>query len=264
MDIRTYNRSAWDREVMRGNIWTQPVGSEAIQAARRGELKVLLTPSKTVPADWFPDLLGLELLCLACGGGQQGPLFAAAGAKVTVLDNSPGQLNQDKIVAQREGLQLRLVEGDMADLSEFAAGSFDLIFHPVSNVFVPAVLPVWQEAYRVLRPGGAMLAGFANPVSYIFDFEKMDKQGELEVRYSIPYSDLTSLDAEQRQRYLEDSQPLEFGHSLEDRIGGQLQAGFLLADFYEDVDPTSLLCKYLPTFIATRAIKPIEENASHR
>jgi SAM-dependent methyltransferase len=259
MDIRTYNRSAWDREVARGNIWTQPVNQAVIQAARGGIWSVLLTPTKPVPPDWFPELQGLELLGLACGGGQQGPVFAAAGAKVTVLDNSPAQLAQDRLVAQREQLDIHLVEGDMADLSEFTEDSFDLIFHPVSNVFAPAVRPVWQEAFRVLRPGGALLAGFVNPVQYIFDFEAMETQGLLEVRYSIPYSDLTNLDPEQRQRYLDAGHPLEFGHSLEDQIGGQLAAGFLLTDFYEDLDPTSPLCKYISTFIATRAVKPVLE-----
>ena len=163
MDIRAYNRSAWDREVARGNMWTQPVDQEVIQAARDGKWSVLLTPTKPVPEKWFPDLSGLELLCLACGGGQQGPVFAAAGAKVTVLDNSPAQLAQDRLVAQREGLNMRLVEGDMADLSEFADESFDLIFHPVSNAFVPAVKPVWQEAFRVLRPGASFAGWFCQP-----------------------------------------------------------------------------------------------------
>jgi len=256
MDVRAYNRSAWDREVARGNMWTVPVSTEVIQAARQGVWSVVLTPTKPVPAAWFPNLTRLELLCLACGGGQQGPVFAAAGAHVTVLDNSPSQLAQDHLVAQREGLDMRLVEGDMADLSQFPDESFDLIFHPVSNAFVPAVRPVWREAFRVLRSGGAVLVGFVNPVQYLFDFEVMDNQGLLEVRYSIPYSDLTSLGAEQRQRYLDAGHPLEFGHTLDDQIGGQLETGFLLTGFFEDLDPTSPLGKYIPTFIATRAIKP--------
>ncbi len=178
---------------------------------------------------------------------------------MTVLDNSPAQLAQDRLVAQRDGLDMRLVEGDMANLSQFVDDSFDLIFHPVSNVFVPAVRPVWLEAFRVLRPGGALLAGFVNPVQYIFDFEAMETQGLLNVHHSIPYSDLTSLDPEQRQRYLDAGHPLEFGHTLEDQIGGQLEAGFLLSGIYEDLDPSSPLCKYISTFIATRAIKPVLE-----
>ena len=37
--------------------------------------------------------------------------------------------------------------------------------------------------------------------------------------------------------------------------GGQLAAGFILTGLYEDIDPTSVLGKTLPTFIATRAVK---------
>ncbi len=256
MDIRAYNRRAWNREVESGNPWTVPVGPQAIAAARRGEWSLLLTPTLPVPRGWFPaDLSGAEILCLASAGGQQGPLLAAAGGQVTVLDNSPRQLEQDRRVAARESLEIRLVEGDMADLSIFPENCFDLIFHPVSNVFVPQVRPVWSEAYRVLRPGGALLAGFMNPVHYIFDFEAMEHENRLEVKYTIPYSDLASLDDEKRRAYLENGEPLEFGHSLDDQIGGQIDAGFVLAGFYEDRDPRHLISKYIPTFIATRAVK---------
>jgi hypothetical protein len=57
------------------------------------------------------------LICsLASGGGQQGPILAAAGAKVTVLDNSPRQLEQDRLVAFRHALPVTTVEGDMAEI----------------------------------------------------------------------------------------------------------------------------------------------------
>jgi len=88
--VRSHNRKAWNAEVERGNRWTVPVDHQAIEAARGGRLEVLLTDSRVVPAAWFPDLDGADALCLASGGGQQGPLLAAAGANVTVLDNSPG------------------------------------------------------------------------------------------------------------------------------------------------------------------------------
>ncbi|MCA1848381.1 MAG: class I SAM-dependent methyltransferase, partial [Actinobacteria bacterium] len=137
MDVRGYNREAWDREVERGNEWTVPVEEDVIEAARRGRWEVLLTNTKPVPKAWFPDLEGADVLCLASGGGQQAPIFAAAGASVTVLDNSPKQLAQDRFVAERDSLALKTVEGDMADLSVFPDESFDLVFHPVSNLFVP-------------------------------------------------------------------------------------------------------------------------------
>src|SRR5512134_3580351 len=144
MDIRSYNREAWNREVEGGqNRWSQPVDAETIAKARQGEFSILLTENLPVPRSWFPALQGAEVLCLASGGGQQGPVLAAAGAKVTVFDNSPAQLKQDQLVAERESLSLRTMEGDAADLSMFAGESFDLVFNPCSTVFMPDVRAVW-------------------------------------------------------------------------------------------------------------------------
>ena len=254
IDILTYNRRAWDKAVERGSQWTLPVTPEQIAAARRGEWHIVLTPTKPVPRAWFPDLAGCRVLCLASGGGQQGPILAAAGAQVTVFDNSPQQLAQDRYVARREGLAVETVQGDMRDLMVFADGSFDLVVHPVSNTFVPDVRPVWREAGRVLRPGGALLAGFTNPAVYIFDAQQLD-EGVLQVRHKLPYSDLTSLRDEERQRYADDLQPLEWSHSLEDQIGGQIDAGLVIAGLYEDVWAGGALDQYMPTFLATRALK---------
>jgi len=259
VDIREHNRTAWDKEVEGGNKWTIPVSEAAIAAARRGEWEILLTPSKPVPRTWFPDLKGTAILCLASGGGQQGPILAAAGAQVTVLDNSPRQLQQDRLAAERHTLAITTVEGDMADLSMFSDQSFDLIVHPVSNIFVPDVRSVWEEAFRVLRRGGVMLAGFSNPVTYLFDYDLADRTGILQIKYALPYSDLTSLTAAERQRHIETGAPLEFSHTLEDQIGGQLDAGFQLTAFFEDAygeEENDLLTKYMPTFIATRAVRP--------
>jgi SAM-dependent methyltransferase len=256
MDVLGYNREAWDREVENGNQWTVPVGPEVIEAARRGEWEVLLTEQKPVPKEWFPEMAGADVLCLASGGGQQAPTFAAAGANVTVLDNSPKQLAQDRFVAERESLDIEALQGDMRDLSAFTAGSFDLVFHPVSNLFVPEVRPVWKEAFRVLRRGGALLAGFLNPAVYIFDLELADDTGEVRVRYELPYSDATSRSEEELGRQMEKGEPLEFSHTLEEQIGGQTEAGFLISGFYEDRHRDDPIADFMPTFVATRAIKP--------
>lgn len=256
MDVHAYNRAAWDAQVESGNVWTRPVGPEVIAEARRGVWEVLLTETKPVPREWFPELKGADVLCLASGGGQQAPVLAAAGARVSVLDNSPRQLAQDRLVAERESLEIETVLGDMTDLSAFRAESFDLVFHPVSNLFASEVRPVWREAFRVLRRGGLLLAGFMNPAVYVFDLPEAERRGTLTVRHTLPYSDAADLTEEERRRFTDERVPLEFSHTLTDQIGGQLDAGFLLTALYEDRHRHLVVAKYMPTYVATRAVKP--------
>jgi SAM-dependent methyltransferase len=252
--VREINRDGWNRLVAEGDVWTVPVSADVIRRARGGDWSVLLTPTKPVPSDWFGDIRNKDVLCLASGGGQQGPVLAAAGAHVTVFDASPAQLGQDRYVAEREGLQIELIEGFMHDLSAFDDGRFDLIFHPVSNIFAPEILPVWRECFRVLRPGGVLLAGFMNPTMFIFDYAKADV-GVFEVVHRLPSSD-ADLTAEEVELILAREHTLGFSHSLEDQIGGQLRAGFHLTDLFEDVHPPNPLSAYFPLALATRAVKP--------
>lgn len=261
MNIRDYNRAAWDKQVEQGNEWTVPVSPEIIANARRGEWGVLLTEQKIVPREWFAargqtDLRGLDILCLASGGGQQAPTFAAAGAHVTVLDNSPKQLEQDRFVAKRDGLEITTIEGDARDLSMLADESFDLVFHPVSNLFIPEVRPIYREAFRVLRHGGILLAGFMNPAMYLFSYDALDGKEPLTVKHKLPYSDEQALPKAELEKLISEGVPLEHSHTLTDQIGGQLDAGFYLAAMYEDFHKGVTLSEYMPTYLATRAIKP--------
>jgi SAM-dependent methyltransferase len=253
-DPVAHNRSAWDRQVDTGNEWTVPVGPEVIARARAGDWSVVLIGHDPVPRDWFPAALtGADVLCLASGGGQQGPVLAAAGATVTAFDNSPRQLGRDEEVAAREGLAITTVLGDMRDLSALPDAGFDLVFHPVSNVFCPDLAPVWREAFRVLRPGGLLLAGFMNPDVYIFDVAALDR-GELVVRHPIPFSTLDLPDAD-RELYYGDG-PIEYSHSLTGQIGGQLAAGFVLTHLVEAPHHLDATAQYLPGYLATRAVRP--------
>ncbi|MCW5667512.1 MAG: class I SAM-dependent methyltransferase [Piscinibacter sp.] len=257
MNVFDHNRRAWELESRGGSRWCVPVDSETISRARRGDWHVVLTPNKPVPRSWFADPAGLRVLCLASGGGQQAPVLAAAGAVVTSLDASAEQLAKDHLVANREGLDLRCVVGDMCDLSVFADAAFDLIFHPCSNLFVADVMPVWRECARVLRPGGALLAGFMNPAYFLFDHDDALRSGELRVVYPQPFSDLVHAGEGRVRGRITRDEALVFGHTLEQQIGGQLRAGFALEDLYEDgwsVEATPL-DRYTTTSIATRAVR---------
>ena len=257
MNVTEYNRMAWNRESKAGGRWSVPVRSEEIAAAKQGEWHVILTPNKSVPPAWFGEIRGRKVLCLASGGGQQAPVLAAAGAQVTSFDNSDEQLAKDRLVADRDSLSLETVRGDMADLSVFTDESFDLIFHPVSNVFCEDIGPVWKECYRVLRWGGRLLTGFMNPMFFLFDHDDAEKTGTLQVKYSVPFSDLKSLSAEQRQKLVEEEAAFCFGHTLEEQMGGQLTAGFVICDLYEDGwdDQATPLNKFADVYVATLAKK---------
>ena len=263
MDIVKYNSAAWDKNVERGIEWTVPVDEGAIAAARGGNAGRMADRQDTRAVRLVRGRSGQGCPMPCVGGGQQAPLLAAAGYNVTSYDNSARQLAQDRFVAEREELPLRTVQGDMADLSVFADASFDLVFHAISNIFAESVLPVWREAYRVLRPGGVLMAGFINPLEFIFDRERIEK-GEFVVRHALPYSDTESLPEEELQRWLDEGGALEFGHTLTDQIGGQIDAGFVITGFYEDKriqnelnwnDSELLLSRYTPVYIATRALK---------
>lgn len=262
LDIRKHNEAAWDQKVIEKSPWTLPVDQELVAKAREGDWSIILTPTKPVPANWFPgfpDMAGCQILGLACGGGQQGPILAAAGAIVTVFDNSSAQLAQDRLVADRDKLQIATVVGDMTDLSCFDNASFDLIFHPVSNCFIADPTPVWKEAFRVLKPGGSLLSGIMNPDYYVFDFHMAEKEGLLDVRHPLPYSDVSNLSKSELAAQLKSGEALEFSHTMDSLVGGQIEAGFQLTGFYEDrYRPVvgDAVSQFMPVCFATRAHKP--------
>jgi len=256
MDAIQRNSNAWDKKVEEGSRYTQPVSSEIIEKSKSGEWEITVTTEKTVPRSWFPkSIVGLRILCLASGGGQQGPILAAAGADVTVTDISKMQLQQDEYVAKRDGLTLKTVQGDMSDLSDFEDDYFDIVVNPVSNLFVKDVNPVWKEVSRVLKNRGILIAGFTNPLLWIFD-DNRERKGILDVKHSVPSSTLDHLLEDEVQDYINSNQTIEYAHTLEDQIQGQIEAGFVISGFIEDdFGGTRIIDKHIKTFISTRAIK---------
>ncbi len=246
------NASTIDGWVEEGWEWGTPISHEEFMRARAGEWSMVLTPTLPVPRTWFPkDLAGCRVLGLASGGGQQMPIMAACGAQCTVLDYSERQLASEQAVAQREGYEIECVRADMTRPLPFADETFDLIIHPVSNCYVEQVLPIWRECYRVLRPGGRLLAGLDNGFAYA-----LDDACERVVR-RLPYNPLRDPELAATVDLKEDG--VQFSHTFDEQIRGQLQAGFSLIDCYEDTDGEGRLHDlHIPTFWATCAVKTVK------
>ncbi|OUQ82072.1 class I SAM-dependent methyltransferase [Flavonifractor sp. An10] len=235
----------WCRE---GWEWGQPISHQVYQDALHGRWEVYLTPTKPVPHAWFGELAGKRVLGLASGGGQQIPIFSALGARCTVLDYSPRQCESERLVAEREGYQVTVVQGDMTRPLPFEDEAFDLIFHPVSNCYVEEVRPIFRECYRVLKQGGLFLGGYDTGINYAFDDD------EERITYSLPFNPLK--DEALYEASLRNDWGIQFSHTLEEQLGGQLQAGFRLTDLYEDTNGQGNLHRHnIPSFIATRCAK---------
>jgi len=180
------------------------------------------------------------------------PVFTAAGAECTVLDYSDSQLEKESTVAAREGYSINIVKADMTKKLPFDDESFDLIFHPVSNCYIEDVLHVWKECFRVLKPGGVLLAGMDNGFNFIVeDFTVRP----LVITNKLPFNPL-KMPEERFRKMAENHEGIQFSHTLEDQIGGQLKAGFTLTNVYEDFDnDPDAISDGIPAYWASRAVK---------
>ena len=249
MKYQDINAAVIDRWVEEGWEWGIPISHEEFVAAQNGNWNVVLTPTKPVPHAWFGDLKGKKVLGLASGGGQQMPIFAALGAQCTILDYSPKQLESEKMVAQREGYDIRIIRGDMTKPLPFWDEEFDIIFHPVSNCYVEKVEPIFAECFRILKHGGSLLCGLGNEINYLVD------ENETTISNEMPFNPLTN--DRYRKQLEEEDCGMQFSHTVEEQLGGQLKAGFIFTDIIGDTNGSGRLHEMnIETYYATRAVKP--------
>ena len=250
MNYQQINADTIDRWVEEGWEWGKPISHEDYLAAKEGVWDMLLTPIKPVPKNWFGEIKGKKILGLASGGGQQMPIFAALGGICTVLDYSKQQLESEKMVAEREQYEIEIIRADMTKPLPFPDESFDLIFHPVSNCYVQEVKPIFKECYRILKKGGILLSGLDNGINFI-----VDEETESKIVHSLPFDPLKNPD--QMAELQKEDSGVQFSHTMEEQIGGQLEAGLILTHLYEDTNGQGFLHEHqIPAFIATRAVKP--------
>ncbi len=219
MDYLSRNKAAYDRLAKQRSVFARCATDEECQR-----------PLATLDSrGWLPaSVAGLNVLCLAAGGGWQSILYAAAGANVTVVDLSPQMLALDHREAAHRGYSLRLIETSMDDLHELADDSFDIVHHPVSTCYVPKVAPVFAEVSRVLKPNGLYISQHKQPVS----LQVVGRDSQNRYVIGIEYYRDEPLPKVEDQSYRE-SGALEFLHRTEEILGGICAAGMVIEAFSE-------------------------------
>ena len=255
MDEKSANSRAWDWEAENGNAWARIVGEEEIEKAKAGEPGLRVTVERNVPHSWVERLKDKDVLILGGGGGQQTPILSAYGCRVTTLDISERMIDRDKAALERYGLDGECLIGDMSDLSVFGDGSFSAIVNPVSLNFVEDIQKVFKEEHRVLRDGGILIFGIANPALYLFD-DRLLAKGRMKVRFTLPFSDTKSLSRKDLERRLRKNDTVEFSHTLDTIIGGLTETGFSIQGFFSDTSSFEPIDSFLhDCYLAFLAVK---------
>ena len=216
MDYTKINSETIDKWSEEGWQWGKPITHEIFLEAKNGKWNMLLTPTKYVPKEWYPDLKDKNVLGLASGGGQQMPIFAALGSICTLMDYSQKQIDSDLLVSKRENYNINLVKADMTKTFPFDDKSFDIIFHPVSNCYIEDVMHVWKECYRVLKNGGVLMSGLDNGINYLFD---ENSENEKEIKYKLPFNPLK--DEALLNKLIQNNDMLQNGNKNENNNGNE-------------------------------------------
>ena len=217
---RAHNQKAWDRMAHSGHTLTAPASARELQ-----------NPLKVVDASgWLEGgIRGWKVLCLAAGGGRHGPLYAAAGGEVTVVDLSSAMLQRDREVAAEHGLHLQTVQTSMDQLDMFADAQFDLVIHPVSSCYLPSVARLFPEVARVTRPQGLYISQHKQPANLQASLDSYTGHYAIEHAYydrrPVPPASSASL--------LREPGTQEFVHGWNDLLGGICRSGFMIEDVSE-------------------------------
>lgn len=213
------NRDAWNRLADGGSLFATIATDEEL----RDPLQALDGRS------WLPaSVAELDVLCLASGGGWQSILYAAAGARVTVVDLSPSMLDLDRREAARRGLNVTILEASMEDLSALGNATFDIVHQPVSTCYVADLAKVYSEIARVLRDGGLYVSQHKAPTS----LQVIDRDARNRYLVGVSYYHRGPLPPVADESYREPG-AVEFLHRWEQLVGDLCRAGFVIEDLRE-------------------------------
>lgn len=221
LEYQATNRKTWNHLADSGSLFAKVATDEEC----RNPLKVL------DGRGWLPEsVAGMDVLCLASGGGWQSVLYAVAGANVTVVDLSDSMLQLDQRESDRRKLNIKTIQASMDDLRDLDSQTFDIVHQPVSTCYIPDLVPMYAEIARVLRDDGIYISQHKQPVSLQISHRNERHQFVIGVEYFHRGPLPVQIDKSYRE-----SGATEYLHRLEDLIGGLARSSMILEDLREPV-----------------------------
>jgi len=109
------------------------------------------------------DVTGKRVIEIGCGGGQNSIALTIRVATCVGIDPSPAQIAHARGLALENGVEVQFMEGMAEDLSAFPDGHFDIALSSHAFGYVTDLRRAYDEAWRVLRPGGLFVFCLSHP-----------------------------------------------------------------------------------------------------
>jgi ubiquinone/menaquinone biosynthesis C-methylase UbiE len=224
-DVALYNIRRWRALVEANAVFTRPLRDMTHEDAL-----------ERLNADGsLGDLSQKRVLALGGGGGRQSVLYGLCNADITILDISDAQLDIDREMATHYGFDVRLIQGDMRDLSQFEDAAFDIVDHPYSLNFIPEIGDLFKQIARVMSKDGIYQVMFSNPFSVGVRMTEWNGTGYV---VSQPYKDGQQVTYADEDWVYDKSQHevdlvVEYRHTLSTIINKLAASGFVIQQLQE-------------------------------
>lgn len=218
------NQREWDRRALDSDDRYSKVATPA----------EIANPFPSIDPNGWLELPAREMsvLCLCSGGGRHAIQWAATGANVTVVDISGKMLELDRIMAERYGLKVRIIQTSMDQLGALDDESFDLVTQPVSLCYTPRIQETYNEVSRVLKVGGLYFNQQKQPVTLQVEARPTGTAQGYQI--TVPYDHHGPLPAvDSTVRGHREAGTVEYLHTWSALIGGMCKAGLAIEAFAE-------------------------------
>jgi len=232
-DIHLANQKLWDATAQR---WADRGDQRGIWFRGVQAPELVFVPSVLRQ---FQSIDQKEVAVLGSGDNEAVFALAGLGAKVTSVDLSKKQLEVAAKRAKQLHLEITFVQADVVDLRVFKEEQFDLVFTGGHvGVWVADLMTYYQEALRILKPGGTFIVEEYHP------FRRIWKQGVGQLQIAQPYLNPGPFKyvSEHDQAYPQEAgfESYEFHWTIGDYVNAIINGGgtiLSMEEYGDKVDP---------------------------